>query len=127
MFKEPVGQEIMETKRPTFLPLLGERAGVRAGIFLLLISLPVLSAPQIAWLARYNKGVTNGTHQPVAVKFIRLNGSSTNAVASWTSVTNWSVAWTLTNGANPISVQGYDRKTNSLSGGSDSITVTYQP
>ena len=62
---------------------------------------------------------------PVEVASIWVNGVS-NAV-TWTSVTNWSISRTLTNGANPLSVQGYGRTNNLLSGLSNSITITYQP
>ena len=60
------------------------------------------------------------------VASIRVTSASTNAVL-WTSVTNWSISLTLTNGANPLTVQGYGRTNDLLSGVSDSITVTYQP
>lgn len=64
---------------------------------------------------------------PVEVAFIRVNAASTNALVTWTSVNDWSLSRTLTNGINPLTVQAYDRKTNLLSGLSDSITITKQP
>jgi hypothetical protein len=63
---------------------------------------------------------------PMEVASIRVNGATTNTVL-WTSVTNWSIGLTLTNGANPLTVQGYGRTNNLLAGMSDSITVTNQP
>ena len=60
---------------------------------------------------------------PIEVRFIRVNSASTNAAASWFSVTNWNLNYTLTNGANPITAQGYDRKTNAISGMTDSVTI----
>jgi hypothetical protein len=64
---------------------------------------------------------------PVEAAFLRFSGATTNASVTWTSVTNWSIPFTLGSGANAITLQGYDRKTNVLSGLSDSITITYQP
>jgi len=51
--------------------------------------------------------------QPVEVASIRVNGATTNAVI-WTSVTNWSISLTLTNGGNTLNAQGYDRLSNVL-------------
>lgn len=62
---------------------------------------------------------------PMEVKFIRMNGATTNEIVTWTTLTNWSISRVLTNGANPLNVQGYGRTTNLLSGAFDSITVTY--
>jgi hypothetical protein len=64
---------------------------------------------------------------PVEAAFLRFSGATTNASVTWTSVTNWSIGMTLTNGVNPISLQAFDRKTNAISGMTDSITITNQP
>ena len=75
-----------------------------------------------SWIAGRRSVLTN---ELAKVASIRVNGA-TNAVL-WTSVTNWSISRTLTNGANPLTVQGYGRTNNVLTGMLDSITVTYQP
>jgi hypothetical protein len=78
-------------------------------------------------------GVTNQTSvllagkAPVEVAFLRVNSTGTNALVSWTSVTNWSLTWPLISGSNGITVQGFGRLTNLLSGMSDFITITNQP
>ena len=59
------------------------------------------------------------------VKFIAL-GSTINNV-TWITSTNWSLSVTLSNGSNPLTVQGYDRFTNALSGTNASITITREP
>jgi hypothetical protein len=59
---------------------------------------------------------------PPQIKFIALGSTLTNVV--WHTVTNWSLTVTLSNGANPFTVQGYDRFTNTLSGTNASITIT---
>ncbi len=64
---------------------------------------------------------------PVEVALIRLNGASTNLPVTWTSVTNWSVTITLTNGANSLTNRGYDRLGVFLTNAIDSITITNQP
>jgi hypothetical protein len=64
---------------------------------------------------------------PVEVAFLRVNSTGTNALVSWASVTNWSLTWPLISGSNGITVQGYGRLTNLLSGMSDFITITNQP
>ena len=60
---------------------------------------------------------------PIEVRFVRINGAITNAAVSWFSVTNWSLNYTLTNGANPIAAQAYDRKTNAITGMTNSVTI----
>jgi hypothetical protein len=64
---------------------------------------------------------------PVEAAFLRRVNTTTNLTVAWTSVTNWSIGITLTNGVNPISLQAFDRKTNAISGMTDSITITNQP
>ena len=61
---------------------------------------------------------------PPQVKFIALGSTITNV--TWTTATNWNLSVTLSNGANPFTVQGYDRFTNALSGTNASITITRQ-
>ena len=61
---------------------------------------------------------------PPQVKFIALGSMITNV--TWNTVTNWSLSVTLSNGANPFTVQGYDRFTNALAGTNASITITRQ-
>lgn len=56
-----------------------------------------------------------------------LNGSSTNAIISWTTLTNWNINIVLAPGANTNSFQGYGRTNNLLTNAFDSSFVTYEP
>ena len=60
----------------------------------------------------------------VPVKFIAVGSTITNV--TWLTATNWSLSVTLSNGANPFTVQGYYRFTNALAGTNASITITRQ-
>jgi hypothetical protein len=71
--------------------------------------------------------VVLGGTAPVEVKFLRLDSRTTNEVVSWPIVTNWNFNVVLTNGPNPLTVKGYDRFTNFLSGDTASITITNTP
>jgi hypothetical protein len=62
---------------------------------------------------------------PVQVAYLHVNG--TNANVTWTSVTNWSTGIALPMGTNTVTVQGYDRLNQILSGLSDSIIITNKP
>ena len=61
---------------------------------------------------------------PVAVAFVRINSTTSNASVTWTSVTNWSVNVALTNGPNPFAVRGYDRL--NVQTAIDAIIITRQ-
>jgi hypothetical protein len=65
-----------------------------------------------------------GGTAPVAIKFLQLNGRGTNELVLWGAVTNWVItnAYTLTTGANLISVTGLDRLTNVAA--TANITIT---
>ena len=64
---------------------------------------------------------------PVPVAHLRVNGASTNANVTWTSVTNWSLGLELPLGTNTVTVQGYGRLNQILNGLSDSIVITNKP
>ncbi len=68
--------------------------------------------------------VTLGGAAPVEAAFIRINSTTSNAPVTWATVTNWTISVSLNNGANPLTVQGYDRLGQTLGGASSSITIT---
>jgi len=64
---------------------------------------------------------------PVEVKTIQVGGATVTVPLTWPLVTTWNVTVALQLGANNISIQGYDRNGNPLTGYTDSIVITYQP
>jgi len=65
-----------------------------------------------------------GGTAPVKVATIRINSTTSDAPVTWGTVTNWTVTVALTNGANPLTVRGYDRL--GVSNAVDTITITRQ-
>ncbi len=65
--------------------------------------------------------VTGGA--PVNVAAVWINGVA--YPLTWTSLTNWTVAVPLTNGANLLSIVGVDRSGQPLAGDSNQLTVAY--
>jgi hypothetical protein len=80
--------------------------------------------------ANYTTGVATETligKAPIEkIKFIRIQGRSTNELVNWTTLTNWSFSLPLNMGANNVTVLGLDRFEAQVSGASDSITITRQ-
>lgn len=72
-------------------------------------------------------GITLNGSAPVQVAYLRVNGTSTNANVTWTSVTNWSTGVELPIGTNILTVDGYDRLSQIVGGSSDSIVITNKP
>jgi hypothetical protein len=66
---------------------------------------------------------------PVEVRTIAVSNSTATVTVplTWLGVTTWTVTLELQSGPNTISVQGYDRNGDPLSGCTDSIVITYQP
>jgi hypothetical protein len=73
-------------------------------------------------------GLTLLGKAPVEVAFIRLNGATTNANVTWTSVTNWSLSIALLPhvSTNTATLRAYDRLNQALATNiyQKSITVT---
>jgi hypothetical protein len=59
---------------------------------------------------------------PITIRFLRLDARTTNEMVTWPTVTNWSLPFVLTNGANNVMVKGLDRFTNYIA--TNSITIT---
>ena len=66
-----------------------------------------------------------GGTAPVKVATIRINSTTSDAPVTWaTNFTTWTVTVALTNGANPLTVRGYDRL--GVSNAVDTISITRQ-
>jgi hypothetical protein len=80
--------------------------------------------------------ITNGTSSgqsnivlggfaQVEVAFLRFAGTTTNALVSWPTLTNWNISVMLVPGNNTNTVLGYDRHTNYLTGFSNQVVISY--
>src|SRR5205823_4021603 len=50
--------------------------------------------------------VTLGGTAPVEIRFIRFDSRTTNELVNWRTLTNWTLLFGLTNGANTITAKG---------------------
>jgi hypothetical protein len=60
---------------------------------------------------------------PIEVKTIKINGTA--YPLTWTTVTNWSLSYSLQAGLNQLAIQGYDLRGNALGNSTRAINVTY--
>ncbi|PYI83082.1 MAG: hypothetical protein DME26_15770, partial [Verrucomicrobia bacterium] len=68
-----------------------------------------------------NLVILSGT-APFTVKTIAVNGIS--YPITWTSITNWTLRYSLSSGNNPLALQGFDN-TGPVSGAATAITINY--
>ena len=68
--------------------------------------------------------VVLGGKAPMEVASIRINNTTSNAPVTWNTITNWTVSVALTNGANPLTLRGYDQL--NVSNAAAAITITRQ-
>ena len=69
-----------------------------------------------------NVAYVTGT-APVNVATVWINGVA--YPLTWTTLTNWTVAFPLVNGTNNLSVVGVDRNGQPITGDSNSVSVVY--
>jgi len=75
-------------------------------------------------LSHSNATITLGGGAPIQIRFIRVVERPTNELVEWPSVTNWTFPYSLTIGTNPVSLQGYDWRTNALLWATTSVSIT---